>query len=36
MGRKAEAEELAAHAEFLPEDNWSERSDLGTVAQEGP
>lgn len=36
MGRKAEAKELAEHAEFLPEDNWSERSDLGAIAQEGP
>lgn len=34
LGRKDEAQAVAEHAAFLPEDNWSERSSLGAVAKE--
>lgn len=29
LGRHEEAKKIAEHAEFLPEGNWSERSDIG-------
>lgn len=29
LGRSAEANEILARAEFLPEENWSERSPIG-------
>ena len=33
LGRVAEAKEIAGHAEFLPEDNGSERSAIGGVSK---
>ncbi|MFP5410544.1 MAG: tetratricopeptide repeat protein [Gammaproteobacteria bacterium] len=34
LGRKDEAKEIAELAEFLPDDNWSERSSLGALEKE--
>jgi len=34
MGREAEAKQIAERAEFLPEDNWSERSAMVEPAKE--
>lgn len=33
LGREPEAKEIADHAEFLPESNWTERSAIGNIAQ---
>ena len=33
LGREAEAKEIASHAEFLPESNWTERSAVGGVSK---
>lgn len=35
MGREAEAKQIAERAEFLPEDNWSERSAMVESVKEG-
>ncbi len=35
MGRTAEAKEAAERAEFLPEENWSERSTMVEAAKDG-
>jgi tetratricopeptide (TPR) repeat protein len=35
LGRKAEAGEIAERAEFLPEDNWTERSAIGDATTQG-
>jgi tetratricopeptide (TPR) repeat protein len=33
LGREAEAMEIASHAEFLPESNWTERSAIGGISK---
>ncbi|KVW98037.1 tetratricopeptide repeat protein [Thiobacillus denitrificans] len=35
LGRKDEASAIAEHAEFLPESNWSERSEIGVASKQG-
>jgi len=34
LGRTDEAKKIAEHAEFLPDGNWSERSDIGVSAKQ--
>ena len=36
LGRTVESQKISEHAEFLPEDNWTERSAIGTNNQAGP
>jgi hypothetical protein len=33
LGREPEAKEISARAEFLPEDNWTERAAVGGALQ---
>lgn len=35
LGQMDEAKKLAEYAEFLPDDNWSERSDIGATSKQG-
>jgi tetratricopeptide (TPR) repeat protein len=35
LGRTVEAKEVAEQAEFLPDDNWSERSAIGEISKQG-
>ena len=34
LGRAPEAQKITAHAEFLPEDNWTERAAIGTQVKQ--
>lgn len=35
LGKTAEAKEIEVHAEFLPQENWTERSAVGTASAQG-